>query len=211
MEVKDSIFTVSGILIDNLDTFLLNNAGCEFAYRDSIFKNKLKQKTVITRVMFKLSKNHKYKLDYGNLKDELKKYDKVTLHNIRNAILDIRSAKLPDPKVLGNAGSFFKNPVIEQTEAERLLEQFPSAPVYHVDSPNMSGKKTKLSAAWLIEQCELKGFRQNNIGIHQKQALVLVNYGGGTAQELISFARIVQEKVFEKFGIKIEPEVNFVN
>jgi UDP-N-acetylmuramate dehydrogenase len=210
MEVKDAIFTVSGIYIADNKTFLLNNAGCEFAYRNSIFKNRLKQKTVITSVTFKLLKRHEYKLDYGNLKDELAKYDKINLRNIRKAVLDIRAAKLPDPKELGNAGSFFKNPVIERTEVERLLEQFPSIPVYPVNSPDGVGNKVKLSAGWLIENCGLKGYRKENIGVHHNQALVLVNYGDGTAQELLSFAKMVQDKIFNRFGVIIEPEVNIV-
>ncbi|MDR1594970.1 MAG: UDP-N-acetylmuramate dehydrogenase [Prevotellaceae bacterium] len=207
MEVKDAIFTVRGIYIDDNKTFLLKKSDCQFAYRDSIFKNSLKQKTVITCVTFKLSKKHEYKLDYGNLKDELAKYDKINLRNIRQAVLDIRAAKLPDPKKLGNAGSFFKNPVVERSEVERLMEQFPLMPTYPVDNPDASRDKVKLSAAWMIENCALKGYRQNNIGVHHKQALVLVNYGGGTAQELIDFSQMVQDRVFDKFGVKIEPEV----
>jgi UDP-N-acetylmuramate dehydrogenase len=210
MEVKDAIFTVSGIYIDSLNTFLLKNVDCEFAYRDSVFKNRLKQKTVITRVTFKLSKRHEYKLDYGDLKGKLAKYDSINLRNIRQTILDIRQAKLPDPKELANAGSFFKNPIVERTAAERLLEQFPSMPVYPVDSPDNAADRVKLSAGWMIENCDLKGYRKNNIGVHHKQALVLVNYGGGTAQELISFSQMVQEKVFDKFSVKIEPEPDFV-
>jgi UDP-N-acetylmuramate dehydrogenase len=210
MEVKDTILTVNGILIDDIKTFMLKNSQCEFAYRDSIFKNSLKQKTVITCVRFKLSKKHDYKIDYGNLNDELAKYDKIDLRNIRQAILDIRATKLPDPKELGNAGSFFKNPVVERTAAERLLEQFPSMPVYPADSTDASGNTVKLSAGWMIENCALKGFRQNNIGVHHKQALILVNYGGATAQELMSFAQMTQDRVFNKFGVKIEPEVVIV-
>ncbi|MDR1582363.1 MAG: UDP-N-acetylmuramate dehydrogenase [Prevotellaceae bacterium] len=210
MEVKDSISLVTGLFFDN-EQFLLDNAGCKFGYRNSIFKNDLRQKTVITYVIFKLSKHPEYNLDYGNLKDELKKYDEVNLRNIRNAVIDIRANKLPDPKVLGNAGSFFKNPVVKRVEAERLLERFPAIPVYPVDAPDIYSGQVKLSAGWLIEQCGLKGYCENNIGVHNKQALILVNHGGGTATELISFSQMVQDRVFKKFDVKIEPEVIFVN
>jgi UDP-N-acetylmuramate dehydrogenase len=206
MEVKDSIISVDGILIDNGARFTLTNDECHFAYRDSIFKNKLKRKTVVTHVIFRLFKNPSYKLDYGTLRQEVNKYGKVSLHNIRTSVIAIRASKLPDPKELGNAGSFFKNPIVEQTKAEQLAEQYPSMPVYPAYSPDNVVGKVKLSAGWLIEQCSLKGYRENNIGVHHKQALVLVNYGDGTASELLSFSQMVQNKVFDRFGIKIEPE-----
>jgi UDP-N-acetylmuramate dehydrogenase len=208
-EAKDSIVAVTGMFIDNAEPFSLENAECGFTYRDSIFKNELKRKTIVTHVVFRLSKNPDFKLDYGNLKEELKKYDKINLFNIRKSVISIRAGKLPDPKELGNAGSFFKNPVVEQAEAERLLERFPSTPVYPAGSSVGSGK-VKLSAGWLIENCALKGYRENNIGVHHKQALVLVNYGKGTASELLSFSQMVQNKVFDRFGINIEPEVNII-
>jgi UDP-N-acetylmuramate dehydrogenase len=210
MEAKDSIASVNGIFIDDGSRFSLENAECKFAYRNSIFKNELKGKTVITHVVFRLSKHPVFKLDYGNLKEELKKYSEVNLSNIRKSVIDIRADKLPDPKALGNAGSFFKNPVVERREAERLSERYPSMPVYPADYSDISIDKVKLSAGWLIENCSLKGYRENNIGVHNKQALVLVNYGEGTAAELILFAQMVQNKVFEKFGIKIETEVNII-
>jgi UDP-N-acetylmuramate dehydrogenase len=209
-EVKDAIAAVNGIFIDNGSHFTLENNECHFAYRDSIFKNKLKQKTIITHVVFRLSKNPDYNLDYGNLKNELNKYDEINLINIRKSVIEIRASKLPDPKELGNAGSFFKNPVVELPEAERLLEKFPSMPVYPADSSDTSSTKIKLSAGWLIEKCALKGYRKNNIGVHHKQALALVNYGEGTASELIAFSQMIQDKVLQQFGIKIEPEVFIV-
>ncbi|MDR0725725.1 MAG: UDP-N-acetylmuramate dehydrogenase [Prevotellaceae bacterium] len=207
MEAKDSLVAVNGVFIENGKQFTLENAECRFAYRDSIFKNELKRKTVVTHVVFKLSKNPEYKLDYGNLKDELSKYDEINLRRIRQSVIAIRASKLPDPKDLGNAGSFFKNPIVDRTEANRLLELYPSMPVYPADS---SGK-VKLSAGWMIEKCSLKGYRENNIGVHRQQALVLVNYGEGTASELIAFAQMMQTIVFEKFGVIIEPEVNIIN
>jgi UDP-N-acetylmuramate dehydrogenase len=210
MEVKNSIVAVNGIFVETGLLFSLTNEECHFGYRDSIFKNELRRKIVVTHVVFKLSKKPDYKLDYGNLKDELNKYDEINLFNIRRSIIDIRSSKLPDPKELGNAGSFFKNPVVERSEVERLQDMFPSMPVYPADVSDDVANKIKLSAAWLIENCSLKGYRENNIGVHHKQALILVNYGKGTASELIAFAQMVQNKVFDKFGITIEPEVNIV-
>jgi UDP-N-acetylmuramate dehydrogenase len=210
MEVKDSIVAVDGIFIENGARFTLKNDECHFAYRDSILKNGLRRKTVVTHVVFKLSKHPEYRLDYGNLKTELDKYDEINLLNIRASVIAIRESKLPDPKVLGNAGSFFKNPIVERAKAEQLLELFPSMPVYPVYSPHISAGMVKLSAGWMIEQCLLKGYRENNIGVHHKQALVLVNYGGGTAVELLSFSLMVQDKVFNKFNVKIEPEVNLI-
>ncbi|MDR1130328.1 MAG: UDP-N-acetylmuramate dehydrogenase [Prevotellaceae bacterium] len=209
-EVKDSIVSVNGIFVEDGSRFSLENGECRFAYRNSIFKNELKGKTVVTHVVYRLSKNPVFKLDYGNLKSELQKYSEVNLHNIRKSLVSIRADKLPDPGVLGNAGSFFKNPVVEQREAKRLLELFPSMPVYPADYSDISTGKVKLSAGWLIESCSLKGYRENSIGVHHKQALVLVNYGGGTAAELIRFSQMVQNKVHEKFGVKIETEVNII-
>jgi UDP-N-acetylmuramate dehydrogenase len=210
MEAKDSLVAVNGIFIENGKRFTLKNTECRFAYRDSVFKHELKCKTVVTHVVFGLAKSPEYKLDYGNLRDELNKYDEINLHRIRQSIIAIRASKLPDPKELGNAGSFFKNPIVDRAEANRLLELFPSMPVYPADSPDVSSGKVKLSAGWMIEKCSLKGYRKNNIGVHHRQALVLVNYGEGTASELIAFAQMVQSNVFEKFGVIIDPEVNIV-
>jgi UDP-N-acetylmuramate dehydrogenase len=211
MEVKDSIVAVDGIFIENGTRFTLINDECHFAYRDSIFKNELKRKTVVTHVAFRLSRRPEYRLDYGNLKSELDRYNEINLRNIRASVIAIRESKLPDPKVLGNAGSFFKNPIVEKAKAEQLLELFPSMPVYPAYSPDSSAGMVKLSAGWMIEQCSLKGYRENNIGVHHKQALVLVNHGGGTATELLAFSLMVQEKVFDKFNVKIEPEVNLIS
>jgi UDP-N-acetylmuramate dehydrogenase len=210
VEVKDSISAVNGMFIENGETFSLENNDCLFAYRDSIFKRELKRKTVVTHVVFRLSRRPVYKIDYGTLKYELNKYDGINLFNIRNSVIAVRADKLPDPKVSGNAGSFFKNPVVESSEAERLRALFPSMPVYPADSSDISSRKVKLSAGWLIEQCSLKGYRKNNIAVYHKQALVLVNLGNGTASELIAFYKMIQDTVFSRFGILIEPEVNIV-
>jgi len=199
MEAKDTITTVEGIYIDNLASFKLSNSECKFGYRNSVFKNELKQKIVVTHVVFKLSKIHTFVLDYGNIKDELGK--EINLNTIRKTIINIRTNKLPDPKILGNAGSFYKNPVIAKEQADKLIAQYPQMPFYPLNS------EVKIPAGWLIEQCGLKGFRIGNVGIHEKQALVLVNYGEGTAKELINLSNLVREKVFSQFEITIEPEV----
>lgn len=207
MEMKDSMFTLKGVMTDNASPFEKTKEACDFSYRSSIFKKELKRKTVITYVAFRLSKTPEYNLDYGGLKDELQKYGEVNLLNIRKSIISIRADKLPDPVKLGNAGSFFKNPVVEQAEANRLMGMFPSMPVY----PAGAADKVKLSAGWMIENCSLKGYRENNIGVHHRQALALVNYGGGTAPELLSFSQMIQDKVFHRFGVRIEPEVDIVS
>ncbi|MDR1340760.1 MAG: UDP-N-acetylmuramate dehydrogenase [Prevotellaceae bacterium] len=207
MEAKDSIYALFGIMIDDGQPFFMENRDCKFTYRSSIFKNELKWKAIITRVAFKLAKGRRFKIEREDLQEELRKYGTINLSSIRQSILNLRAAKLPDPGELGNAGSFFKNPVVEQAEADRLLELFPSMPVY---SASTFDDKVKLSAGWMIENCSLKGYRENNIGVYDRQALVLVNYGGGTANELILFSRMVQDRVFEKFGVKIEPEVDIV-
>jgi UDP-N-acetylmuramate dehydrogenase len=210
MEAANSTVAVNGIFIDSGSAFALDNEKCRFAYRNSIFKTDLNRKTVVTHIVFRLSRNPDYKLDYGNLSDEVGKYGEINLLNIRQSIINIRASKLPDPKELGNAGSFFKNPVVERHEAERLQEMFPSMPVYPADSSDALAGKVKLSAGWMIEQCALKGFRRNDIGVYNRQALVLVNYGNGTASELIAFSQMIQERIARQFEIQIEPEVIFV-
>jgi UDP-N-acetylmuramate dehydrogenase len=201
MEAKDSIVSVGGLLTDNGAAFELTNAECRFAYRDSVFKNELHRKALVTRVTFRLSKVHEFKLDYGNLREEAGGGGAPDLNSVRNAVLAARAGKLPDPKVTGNAGSFFKNPVVENEAAEELRRQYPQMPMFP------AGCATKLSAAWLIESCGLKGSRSGNVGVHEKQALVLVNCGGGTAAELLEFARRIQTAVEERFGVRLEPEI----
>ncbi|MDR2423128.1 MAG: UDP-N-acetylmuramate dehydrogenase [Prevotellaceae bacterium] len=202
VEVKDLIVAVDGIYIDSGQRFEMTNADCRFNYRDSIFKHELRQKTVVTHLTFRLTKrNHKYRLDYGNLQAELEG-NEVNLTNIRQAVLNIRRAKLPDPNVLGNAGSFFKNPTVERATADRLLLEYPDMPTFPV------GNRFKLSAGWLIEQAGMKGRRQGNVGVYQKQSLVLVNYGGATACELLNFAESIRDAVFQKFGVVLESEVS---
>ena len=201
MEAKDSIVSVGGVFTDDGSVFELTNAECRFAYRDSVFKNELRRKTLVTHVTFGLSKKHTFKLDYGNLREEATRCGEPDLNAVRRAVLAVRASKLPDPVVLGNAGSFFKNPVVETERAEELRRQYPQMPTFP------AGRATKLSAAWLIESCGLKGRRSGNVGVHEKQSLVLVHYGGGTAEELLEFARRIQATVEGRFGVRLEPEV----
>ncbi|MGB1451085.1 MAG: UDP-N-acetylenolpyruvoylglucosamine reductase, partial [Marinirhabdus sp.] len=184
------------------------NADCKFGYRNSILKNGAKGQFVVTSVTFRLTKNHhRLHTSYGTIADELKKNGiaRPTLKNISDAVMAIRQRKLPDPSVLGNSGSFFKNPVLGVEDFKKFNKKFPTAPFYEVPPAAF-----KVPAAWLIEQAGYKGKRFGNAGVHANQALVLVNFGGATGAEIWHLARRVQKAVLEKFNIKIEPEVQVV-
>lgn len=184
----------------------LEKADCRFAYRDSIFKHEMRGRTVITAVELRLGKHPSPNLAYGDLKAQVEARGGASIANIRNAVCAIRRSKLPDPDTLGNAGSFFKNPVVDNATAERLREEDPACPVYPVSAHGMC----KLAAGWLIDRAGLKGFRMGRVGVHERQALVLVNFGGATGNEVIALARYVQDRVFDSFGVRIEPEVNIL-
>lgn len=184
----------------------LEKADCRFAYRDSIFKHELRGRTVITAVELRLGKHPSPNLAYGDLKAQVEARGGASIANIRDAVCAIRRSKLPDPDTLGNAGSFFKNPVVDNATAERLREEDPACPVYPVSAHGMC----KLAAGWLIDRAGLKGFRMGRVGVHERQALVLVNFGGATGNDVMALARYVQDKVFDRFGVKIEPEVNIL-
>ncbi|MDD2197647.1 MAG: UDP-N-acetylmuramate dehydrogenase [Bacteroidales bacterium] len=205
VEAKDTIERVEGIYIDTLKSFMLANDGCQFGYRDSIFKNELKGKVVVTHVIFRLSKTPKYAIHYGNLEEELKQFGQLNIANIRKAVIAIRNSKLPDPKELGNAGSFFKNPVVDITLVEDLQKKFDKVPYYPV-----SNELVKLPAGWLIEQCGWKGKRIGKVGVHKMQALVLVNYEGCSGDDVIYLAHSIRESVMEKFNVTLEMEVNII-
>lgn len=205
VEVKDVITKVETIEIDTLKKTLFTNAECQFGYRDSIFKRKFKGKYIINFVTFCLSKKHIFKLDYGNLEEELKKYDQVNLQNTRQAVINIRDSKLPKPEVIGNAGSFFKNPVVHFNVIADLKKSYSDFPFYL-----QKNDLVKIPAGWLIEQAGWKGRTKGKVGVHEKQALVLINHGGATGQEIVDLAQEIQKSVKEKFGIDIEMEVNVV-
>ena len=206
MEVKDVIIQVHCIEIESRKKIIFNNTDCQFGYRDSIFKHGLQGKMVITKVIYKLSKTPINKIAYGAIEEELKNLNlKPNPATIAEAVINIRSSKLPDPKILGNSGSFFKNPIIETAQFENLKKEFPEMVGYKV-----SDTETKIAAGWLIDNAGLKGYRKGDAGVHKNQALVLVNYGNASGTEIINLAEEIQEKIQEKYSISIEPEVNIL-
>ncbi len=207
VEVKDVLEKVDGIYRESGIEETIPKAECQFGYRDSLFKNRLKNKFIITYSYFRLNKNPEINLEYRALKKacEEKGSRCSSISEVRELIKEIRESKLPDPQQLGNAGSFFKNPVIDMEHFLKLQKEFPNIVSFPIDD-----KSVKVPAGWLIEQTGLKGKRVGNTGTHKDQALVVVNYGNATGDEILSFAKLVQEKVFEKFEIEIHPEVNII-
>lgn len=206
-EAKDVITTVEYLDTEALEVCRLENRECKFAYRESIFKQELRGRAIILAVEFRLSKIAKPNLGYGDVIKEVEARGEATPKSIREAISAIRSRKLPDPKVLGNAGSFFKNPIVERAVAEHLLAQYPDMPHYDVAGDTNS---VKLAAGWLIDRAGLKGYRDGSVGVHDRQALVLVNYGGATGGDVIRLADYVCTMVCDKFGVRLSPEVNIL-
>ena len=207
MEAKDLIVKVETVEVATGKERVFANSECGYAYRESVFKHSLKGQYIVTKVSYRLSKTPSFHLDYGNVRAELEKRGcELTLPNVRQTIIDIREAKLPDPKVQGNAGSFFMNPIVPRAQFESLLAVYPQMPHYEVDA-----ERVKIPAAWMIDQCGWKGKRLGNAGVHDKQALVLVNVGGATGEEVILLSEAIQKSVFDKFGISISPEVNFIS
>ena len=219
MELKDSFAQCEAMDLATGETKVFTKEECRFGYRESIFKSELKGRYVITSVDFLLKKNAPLHLEYGNIKAYLEQngIENPTLQQLHDAICDIRDAKLPDVNQIGSAGSFFKNPVIEREQFEALLKEYPTMP--HYDEPN---GMVKVPAGWLIEHSgpstgsgtagvtSWKGWRDEHVGVYDKQALVLVHYGGGKGQDIVELAYKIQDSVERKFGIRISPEVNFV-
>ena len=206
IEAKDLIVNVETIEVATGKERVFSNAECGYAYRESIFKLSLKGQYIVTHVSYRLKKTPCYHLDYGNVRAELAKANfDLALANVRQVIIDIRQAKLPDPNVQGNAGSFFMNPIVQRAHFEALLKDYPQMPHYEVDAD-----RVKIPAAWMIDQCGWKGKRLGNAGVHDKQALVLVNCGEATGAEVVRLSEEIQQSVFNKFGIQIYPEVNFI-
>ena len=206
VEIKDVFWSLKALNIDSLKIEEFNADECQFGYRESVFKNKLKDKYVICSVVFQLKKEPEYHIEYGAIKETLESsgIKELSLKAISDAVVQIRQSKLPNPKEIGNAGSFFKNPTIPNTHFEQLRSQYPSIPGY----ANEEG--IKVPAAWLIEQCGWKGKRFGEIGVHSKQPLVLVNFGDGDGNDIKKLAEKIQHSVSEKFDISIHPEVNFL-
>ena len=204
-EAADTIRRVEMFCVETATMLTLDAAHCAFGYRESVFKHALKGRVIITAIELELSRTPRPRLGYGDVEREVEARGGATLRNIREAVFALRRAKLPEPAVLGNAGSFFKNPVVEPTVAEALLAEYPDMPHY----PAPEGR-VKLAAGWLIDRAGMKGCREGNVGVHDRQALVLVNHGGATGAEVLAFARKVQQRVREKFGIEIDTEVNLL-
>ena len=207
-EIKDTFVSCEALKISNQELITFHLQDCHFGYRESIFKNEAKDQYIITSVVFKLTKrNHKINISYGDIASELAKNHIVnpTLKEVSNAVIAIRKSKLPDPKELGNSGSFFKNPILLKTDFEKIHKQFPEMKFYEV-----SETEVKVPAGWLIEQAGFKGKRFGDAGIHKNQALVLVNYGNATGQEILNVSNNIQETIFQIFGIHIEAEVNII-
>ena len=202
VEAKDTITEVETYLPQTGEIRRFGNAECRFGYRDSVFKREWKGKAIVLSVTFRLSLHPRFNIGYGDLSHAVDELGGPTLSNIRRAVVSIRAGKLPDPKVLGNSGSFFKNPVVGLQKAEALRAIYPDMPVYSVPDG------MKLAAGWLIDRAGLKGYRQGNAGVHEKQALVLVNYGGATGQDVLALADHVISTVEQQFGIRLGMEVN---
>lgn len=208
VEIKDTFHKLEAMEIatGKLDEF--SNNDCNFGYRNSVFKNELKGKYIITSVVFKLTKEkHKLNYSYGAIQSELEKrnIDKPTIKDISDVVIDIRNTKLPNPKEIGNSGSFFKNPVISSEAFKKLQEKYPTVPSYTI-----SETEIKVPAGWLIEQCGFKGKRFGDAGVHKNQALVLVNYGNATGKEIYNLAQEIQQTVKNTFDISLDIEVNVI-
>ena len=206
MEVKDTIKKVSFINIKTGSIKILKNDECNFSYRNSIFKKELKDKVVITKVTFKLNKKDLNITKYGAIKSELEALKETpSSKSICKAVINIRTRKLPDPNKLGNSGSFFKNPIISLQKFKQLQKKFPQIIGY-----KESSDKIKVAAGWLIDKAGWKGYKKRNVGVYKNQALVLINHGNATGQEIINLAKEIQESIFKKFQIEIFPEVNII-
>ena len=215
VEIKDVITKVEGIDISTTKRVEFSNEDCTFEYRNSIFKNELKGKIVITSVSFKLSKKqHQLNTNYGAIKQELadKNIINPTIKDISDAVIFIRQSKLPDPKKIGNSGSFFKNPVISSKKFKKLQKKYPNIPFYKTAAANTadSSLSYKVPAGWLIETAGFKGKRFGDCGVHEKQALVLVNYNNASGTEVFKLAKKIQETILATFEITLDIEVNVI-
>jgi UDP-N-acetylmuramate dehydrogenase len=204
VEIKDVLYSLHAWDIKQQQLIEFSNADCDFGYRNSVFKHTHKGAMVICDAVFKLTKKHIIKIGYGAIKEQLTLHGvtEPTIRDVSNAVIAIRSLKLPDPIEIGNAGSFFKNPVVSQSFFDHLHKSYPDVVAYP------SGLEMKLAAGWLIEQAGWKGFHEGSVGCYDKQALVLVNFGGATGAEILRLAKRIQESILLKFDIRLEFEVN---
>ena len=207
-EVKNLIASVEAVEIGTGKLCVFSREECQYGYRDSRFKHEWKNKYLITHVVYQLSTDESHQsTEYGNIRSELDRrgIQMPTAAQLRQVVIDIRNAKLPDPKVTGNAGSFFMNPVVERSKYEELQAQYPDMPHYYIDADH-----EKIPAGWMIDQCGWKGRSLGRAGVHDKQALVLVNRGGATGADIVALCQQIQHDVRERFGIDIHPEVNII-
>jgi UDP-N-acetylmuramate dehydrogenase len=207
VEVKETCEEVEALSMETGEKMIFRNADCEFGYRESVFKRQWKDRLIITSVTFRLNKIFKPRISYGDIRKTMEEMrtDEITIKAVSDAVIRIRSSKLPDPAVIGNAGSFFKNPVVPKKKFNELVDRYPLMPNYP-DSNN----RVKIPAGWLIEQCGWKGKTIGEAGVHAKQALVLVNNGRASGADLLALAKEIQQSVREKLGIELESEVNIV-
>ncbi|TRO65565.1 UDP-N-acetylmuramate dehydrogenase [Christiangramia sabulilitoris] len=208
VELKDTFYSCRAMNVQTLEEKKFSLEDCDFEYRNSVFKHKLKGQYIITSVQFRLSKkDHRLNTDYGAITSELEK-NKITsptIQDISKAVIAIRNSKLPDPKKIGNSGSFFKNPVVNAEKYKELITEFPEMPSYKI-----SEDVVKIPAGWLIEKAGFKGYRNGDAGVHKNQALVLVNYGAATGEEIFYLSRKIQSAIKDKFDIELEAEVNII-
>jgi len=205
-EIEQNIEEVELADLQSGEVKIYKKEQCRFTYRKSIFKEKDNQNSLVWKVKIRLSKKPELNLSYGNLAESLEHYGELNLSNLRQVIINIRRSKLPDPEIIGNAGSFFKNPVITISHFTKLHSKYPDIPSY----PTPKEGFVKVPAAWLIEKAGLKGFRKNDAGVYDKQALVLVNHGKASGTDIYSLSTHIQEEVFNLFGISIYPEVTII-
>lgn len=208
VEIKDCLTSLDAIRLSDAKVQTFQNKECNFGYRESVFKNELKGEYIISSVRFRLQKApHTLHTEYGAIRTQLQEdgISQPSIADVANAVKRIRQSKLPDPAEIGNSGSFFKNPVISSEQFDTIYAANPNMPHYRIDS-----KQVKVPAGWLIEQCGWKGYRRGDAGVHEKQALVLVNHGKASGMEIRQLALDIQESVKRKFGIDITPEVNII-
>jgi UDP-N-acetylmuramate dehydrogenase len=207
VELKDSFEALEAIDLNSGEKKYFRNHECQFGYRNSVFKNELKDSILITNVVLRLYKKPILNLEYGNIKQvlEQKGLDDITLRDVSDAIIKIRQSKLPDPKEIGNAGSFFKNPIVPHELFNRIKDSYPEIPSYKQDEGNM-----KIPAAWLIDQCNFKGFKHKGAAVHDLQPLVIINKDNASGLDIVELAHIIQNKVKEDFGISLSPEVTII-
>ena len=208
VELKDCFLRCRAVSVESGTIKIFNSNECDFSYRSSIFKKDLKNKYIISNVSFRLSKkNHKINLSYEPLKKHIinKNISEPTIKDISNSVIEIRNSKLPDPKIIGNCGSFFKNPIISLIDFKKLNETQNNVPFF-----NVSPDKVKVPAAWLIEKCGFKGKKEGNTGTHKSHALIIVNHGKATGKEIFNFAQKIKNAVLRKFNILLEEEVNII-